>query len=234
MRTVVIVPAFNEEAALPATLAELRVVSPDLDIVVVNDGSADGTGRVARESGVATVIELPANLGIGGAVQTGFKYAAREGYDYAIQVDADGQHQGAEIPKLLEPLLAGTADVVIGSRFLGAGDYRAPAARRLGMWLFYLINSLLVGRAITDNTSGFRAYNREAIAFLAEHYPADYPEPEAVILLRRNGFRLEEVGVSMRARQGGASSIGLRGAAYYMIKVVLAVLVTAFRAPVRR
>lgn len=227
-------PAFNEEAALAATLAELRISSPDFDILVINDGSADRTGQVARESGVATVIDLPVNLGIGGAVQTGFMFAARHGYDYAIQVDADGQHVGADIPRLLAPLQEGRADIVIGSRFLGTGDYRPSPARRVGMWLFFAINSLLIGRAIRDNTSGFRAYNREAISFLATYYPSDYPEPEAVILLRRNGFRLQEVGVSMRRRQGGASSIGFRGGAYYMIKVVLAVLVTALRAPVRR
>jgi glycosyltransferase involved in cell wall biosynthesis len=230
-RVLAIVPAFNEEAAIAGTIADLRVGHPDLDLVVINDGSDDRTSEVARAQG-ATVVDLPANLGIGGAVQTGFKYAARNGYDVAIQVDADGQHLGDEIGKLLGPVLDGEADVAIGSRFLLGGGYRSTAARRMGIAIFRLVNWLVLGRTITDSTSGFRAYNKRALAFLAEHYPMDFPEPEAVVLLVKNGFGLVEVPVRMQDRQGGASSIGLGRAAYYMVKVLLAVLVNASRDPI--
>ncbi|MBM3266550.1 MAG: glycosyltransferase family 2 protein [Candidatus Sericytochromatia bacterium] len=231
-RILAIIPAYNEEATIAGTLAQLRVSLPDLDLLVINDGSRDGTSAAARAEGVAGVVDLPANLGIGGAVQTGFKYASRQGYDVAVQVDADGQHLGGEIAKLLGPVLAGEADVAIGSRFLAPGGYRSTALRRVGIGIFRLVNSLVVGQRITDNTSGFRAYNRRALAFLAEHYPTDFPEPEAVVLLDRNNFRLVEVPVAMRGRQGGSSSIGVMRAAYYMVKVLLAVVVNAFRAPV--
>jgi glycosyltransferase involved in cell wall biosynthesis len=232
-RALAIIPAFNEEATIARTLADLRVGFPDLDLLVVNDGSQDRTSERVRESGVALVVDLPVNLGIGGAVQTGFKYAARAGYDVAMQVDADGQHLGSEIPKILAPVVSGEADVAIGSRFIDGKGYRSTFTRRIGIWIFRLVNSLLLGQTITDNTSGFRAYNRRAIAFLADHYPLDYPEPEAVVLLGKNGFRLMEVPVLMQDRQGGASSINVRRAVYYMVKVLLAVLVNAFRAPVK-
>jgi glycosyltransferase involved in cell wall biosynthesis len=170
-------------------------------------------------------------LGIGGAVQTGFKYADRHGYEAAIQFDADGQHLAGEIAKLLQPLVAGEADVVLGSRFLGLKSFRSTFARRIGIAMFSFVNSLLVGQPISDNTSGFRAYNRRAIGFLARHYPIDYPEPEAVVLLKRNGFSLKEVPVAMQARQGGISSIHGLGSGYYMIKVMLAVAMTRLRKP---
>lgn len=270
-RALAILPAFNEEASIAGTLADLRVAMPDLDLLVVNDGSRDRTSEVAREAGVAMVLDLPVNLGIGGAVQTGFKFAAREGYDVAIQVDADGQHLGSEIPKLLGPILDGTADAVIGSRFLEpdggsagirgsenrgsagksgnaanhgspenlenspnqAAGFRSTFTRRIGIAIFRVVNSAVLGQTITDNTSGFRAYGKRAIAFLAEHYPTDYPEPEAVVLLGKNGFRLMEVPVVMQERQGGTSSINVRRAVYYMVKVLLAVLVNALRGPVQ-
>jgi glycosyltransferase involved in cell wall biosynthesis len=186
---------------------------------------------VARATGEAVVLDLPCNLGIGGAVQTGFKYADRHGYDVAIQFDADGQHLAGEIEKLLAPLRDGSADVVLGSRFLGLDSFRSTAARRLGIWVFYKVNSALVGQAITDNTSGFRAYSRRAIAFLADHYPTDYPEPEAVVLLKKHGFSLAEVPVAMQERQGGASSIHGLGSLYYMVKVLLAITMTSLRKP---
>ncbi len=232
-RAVAILPAFNEEASIARTLAELRVAVPDLDLLVVNDGSTDRTSAVARAAGVAAVLDLPVNLGIGGAVQTGFRFAQREGYDVAVQVDADGQHLGSEIPKLLDPLLAGKADAVIGSRFLAGGGFQSTFTRRIGIAIFRVVNSMVIGQTITDNTSGFRAYNRKAIAFLAKHYPLDFPEPEAVVLLGKNGFRLCEVPVVMQDRQGGTSSINVRRAVYYMVKVLLAVLVNAFREPVK-
>lgn len=232
-RAIAILPAFNEEEAIAATIADLRAQAPELDVLVINDGSQDATSAAARAAG-ATVLDLPCNLGIGGAVQTGFKYATRKGYAIALQFDGDGQHLAAEIPKLLAPLLAGEANVTLGSRFLGDSAFRSTPVRRLGIYLFYCVNSWLTGQAITDNTSGFRAYDREAIAFLAENYPTDYPEPEAVILLARNGFRLKEVAVEMRVRQGGRSSITALWSVYYMIKVMLAVLLAGARPIARR
>jgi hypothetical protein len=230
----VIVPAYNEEKAIGLVIVDLRSLDLPLDILVVNDGSADATSSQARATGKALVVDLPKNLGIGGAVQTGFKYAARHGYRIAIQFDGDGQHLAAEIPKLLQPLKEEAASMVIGSRFLKTqAGYRSTFARRIGIRLFQTVNSLLIGQRVTDNTSGFRAYDRRAIEFLARHYPVDYPEPEAVILLGKNGFRIAEVMTLMRERQGGGSSIaGLTGV-YYMVKVLLAILMTALRKPLR-
>lgn len=226
----VIIPAFNEAGNIINVINELRELEGTFDILVVNDGSRDQTGILA--AAMAQVIDLPANLGIGGAVQTGFKYASRNGYRVAIQFDGDGQHIAAEIPKLLHCLEDSGAAVVIGSRFLQPHNgFRSTFPRRIGIKIFEMLNSLLIGQRITDNTSGFRAYNRQAIEFLAQNYPADYPEPEAVILLGKNGFRLSEVFTMMRERQGGDSSIaGLTGI-YYMVKVLLAVLMTVLRRP---
>lgn len=226
----IIIPAYNEARNIIGVIKELRELERPLDILVVNDGSRDQTGMLAAE--MARVVDLPANLGIGGAVQTGFKYASRNGYRVAIQFDGDGQHIAAEIPKLLHCLENSGAGVVIGSRFLEPNNgFRSTFPRRIGIKIFEMLNSLLIGQRITDNTSGFRAYNRQAIEFLAQNYPADYPEPEAVILLGKNGFRLSEVFTMMRERQGGDSSIaGLTGI-YYMVKVLLAVLMTVLRKP---
>jgi len=232
-RALAIIPAFNEQAAIAGTLQNLKQEVPEIDILVINDGSADHTSAVARETGLATVVDLPCNLGIGGAVQTGFKYADRAGYDVAIQFDADGQHLAQEIDHLIAPLLSGEADVVLGSRFLGERTFQSTFARRIGIFLFHLLNSWIIRQPITDNTSGFRAYSRRAIAFLSDHYPMDYPEPEAVILLGKNGFTLKEIPVAMQERQGGVSSINLRRSVYYMVKVMLAILITASREPLR-
>ena len=229
----VIVPAYNEEQNIGSVIEDLTRVPIQLDILVINDGSLDNTSRAARISSRARVIDLPKNLGIGGAVQTGFKYAAGNGYAVAIQFDGDGQHLAGEIPRLLQVLKGQGADMVIGSRFLEKKPgYRSTFARRIGIRLFQAVNSLLIGQRVTDNTSGFRAYDRRAIEFLARNYPVDYPEPETVILLGRNGFRIAEVFTLMRERQRGGSSIdGIMGG-YYMIKVLLAILMTALRKPV--
>ncbi|HMB15165.1 MAG TPA: DUF2304 family protein [Pelovirga sp.] len=228
----IIVPAYNEAANIGGVIEELNQADADLDILIVNDGSADETSRLARGYEQVVVVDLPKNLGIGGAVQTGFKYAARQGYQLAMQFDGDGQHLAGEIHKLLGTLERSRCQIVIGSRFIEKSDgFQSTFVRRLGIRVFDRLNSLLIGQRITDNTSGFRLYNRDAIEFLALHYPVDYPEPEAVILLGKNGFRIAEVAVEMRERQGGGSSIaGIRGA-YYMIKVILAVLMTALRKP---
>jgi hypothetical protein len=229
----VIVPAFNEEKNIVRVIDDLKGLELKPDILVVNDGSIDETGPVAKTTGKALVVDLPNNLGIGGAVQTGFKYASRNGYRTAVQFDGDGQHLAAEISKLLAVLEKGAADMVIGSRFLQKqGGFRSTFFRRVGIWTFQLLNSLLIGQKVTDNTSGFRAYNRRAIEFLARYYSVDYPEPEAVIFLGRNNFRIAEESVLMRERQAGGSSIaGIKGG-YYMIKVVLAIVMASLRKPV--
>lgn len=227
-----IIPAYNEADNIKSVVADLREHQPGLEIVVVNDCSTDNTAEVARCLSV-TVLDLPINLGIGGAVQTGLKYARTNGCELAIQFDGDGQHLASEIESIIAPALAGEADVVIGSRFIGDGDYKSPLARRLGIRLLQVINSVLIGSKITDNTSGFRAFNRRAIEFLSEYYPQDYPEPQAVIELHRNKFKIIEVPVRMTERQHGRSSISAHRSLYYMIKVILANLIAISRKPVK-
>lgn len=230
----VIVPAYNEEQNIAQVIDDLKSLEVSLDVVVINDESSDNTSAVARAGKQALVIDLPKNLGIGGAVQTGFKYAVKNDYDFAIQFDGDGQHLAKEIPTLLAALKGPQkVNMVIGSRFLELKQsYRSTIMRRIGIRLFQTVNSLIINQRVTDNTSGFRAYDRMAIDFLAHHYPHDYPEPEAVILLGRNGFKLVEVSVLMLPRQGGDSSITGMTGSYYMVKVLLAILMTAIRKPI--
>jgi glycosyltransferase involved in cell wall biosynthesis len=225
-----IVPAYNEEKNITAVIEDLINNDVLLDVVVVNDGSTDNTSFVARQTGKAKVLDLPINLGIGGAVQTGFLYAVRNNYDIAIQFDGDAQHIAGEIKYILAPILQKEADVVIGSRFLdGYKKFKTDRSRKLGIVIFQLVNSMLNRQRITDSTSGFRAYNRKAIQFLSEYYPTDYPEPEAVILLIRKGFVLKEVAVEMRQRWQGISSISMFDGVYYMIKVLLSIFMTYLR-----
>ena len=228
-RVLVILPAFNEEASVANVLQEVRAVLPEADRIVVNDCSLDRTSDVARRAG-AMVLDLPVNLGIGGAMQTGYRFAAEKGYDFALQVDADGQHDPKEIPLLLNPVLDGKADIVIGSRYLSETGYRSPVMRRIGSWVFSLAVSAIVGKRITDTTSGFRAANQRVIRFYAERYPQDYPEVEAVVMLHRAGLKFMEVPVQMQPRVGGDSSISSLKAVYYMIKVPLAIFIGLFRA----
>ncbi len=230
MKKLAIIPAYNEEKVINSVINEIFTFDESIDILIVNDASTDRTGEAAAESGHATVINLPCNLGIGGAVQTGFKYAAKYGYDIAFQYDGDGQHVAEEISKLMLPLERHEAEVVIGSRFCQKHNgYRSTLARRIGIKIFKIVNSLLVRQWICDNTSGFRAYNKRAIHFLAKNYPGDYPEPEAIILLGRNGFRMVEVFTRMRERTEGDSSITAFRAMYYMVKVLLAIFMCALR-----
>ncbi|HWH05999.1 MAG TPA: glycosyltransferase family 2 protein [Gaiellaceae bacterium] len=228
-RVVAIVPAYREEGAIGGVVRELRAFDPGLDVVVIDDGSPDDTAAVARAAGAA-VVRLPFNLGIGGAVQTGFKYALEGGYDLAVRLDGDGQHDPTELPKLIAPVLAGEADIVVGSRFAEPGDaYRPPLARRLGIGLFARIVSLLVRQRVTDTTSGFQALNRKGIALFAADYPHDYPEVEATVMVVRHELRLLEVPVRMREREHGSSSITALRSAYYVVKVLLALFVGLFR-----
>jgi glycosyltransferase involved in cell wall biosynthesis len=228
-RTVAVVPAYNESGAIGGVIREIKAFDPAIDVVVVDDHSSDETARVARAAG-ARVIPLPFNLGIGGAVQTGFRFALRNGYDTAVRLDGDGQHAAAELARLLAPLERGEADIVTGSRFAdGNGSYRPPLARRMGIHWFARLVSLLTRRRVTDTTSGFQALNRRAIALFADEYPTDYPEVEGTLLVLRSGLRLVEVPVRMRDREHGASSITFVSAVYYLIKVTLALLVASVR-----
>ena len=228
----VIIPAYNEEQVIGLVINGLNKMDLKMDILVVNDGSTDSTSAEARATGQALVVDLQKNLGIGGAVQTGFKYAARNGYRMAIQFDGDGQHIAEEIPKLMAQFKQDEVNMVIGSRFLEKhAGFRSTFVRRLGIRLFEGLNSVLIRQRITDNTSGFRAYDHRAIEFLAQHYPVDYPEPEAVILLGRNHFKIAEVSTKMQERLGGRSSFAGSGD-YYMVKVLLAILMTSLRKPI--
>jgi glycosyltransferase involved in cell wall biosynthesis len=229
LRRIAIVPALNEEHTVPRVIDELRAFDPGLDVVVIDDGSADCTADVAAAKG-AYVLRLPFNLGIGGAVQTGFKFAFEHGYDIAVRVDGDGQHDPAQLAYILGPVLRGEADIVVGSRFAaGEGGYRSSRSRRIGIRILAGVVSRIVGQRVTDTTSGFQALNREGIALFARDYPHDYPEVEATVMVFRHRLRLQEVSVSMRERGGGRSSITALRSIYYMAKVLLAIFVGLFR-----
>jgi glycosyltransferase involved in cell wall biosynthesis len=228
-RRVAVVPARNEEEAVGRVVAELRAFDAELDVVVIDDGSEDETAERAAAAGAA-VVRLPFNLGIGGAVQTGFKYALEHGYDTVIRLDGDGQHDPQQIPNLLAPLGRDEADVIVGSRFAaGAGEYRAPFARRAGIRWFAHLVSLLTRQKLTDTTSGFQAVNERAIRLFAADYPHDYPEVEAAVMVVRHRLRILEVPATMRGRETGRSSITLLRSLYYAIKVTLALFVGVFR-----
>jgi len=226
---IAIVPAYDEEGIIASVVAEIRSFDPALDVVVVDDGSVDGTAAAAASAGAA-VVSLPFNLGIGGAVQTGFKYALEHGYEIAVRLDGDGQHDPTELPKLLEPLARDEADVVIGSRFAGGDrEYRPPFARRAGIRWFAKLVSLLTRQRLTDTTSGFQAVNARGIRLFAADYPHDYPEVEAAVMVVRHRLRIVEVPVRMRERELGSSSITALRSLYYAVKVTLALFVGIFR-----
>ena len=227
-KVLIIVPAYNEERSLPRVLAAIGETAAGYDVLVVNDGSSDGTSGVAH-AGCAEVIDLPFNLGIGGAVQAGFKYALSHGYEAAVQVDADGQHLAEEIPKLVEPVLHGRYDVVIGSRFLEPTAYRGSPRRRLVIAFLSWLCSRLAGVKVTDATSGFRAFGPTALAFVAANYSVDYPEPKIIPALSRRGLRIAEVSVEMKQRESGVSSLTGLKALHYVMNVTLALLVDAVR-----
>src|SRR5574341_132363 len=198
-RLLIIIPAYNEEDSLGRVLRRVAAAVPAADIVVVNDGSTDATAEIAEGYG-ATVLTLPFNLGIGSAMQTGFIFGRDRSYDIAVQVDGDGQHDPCEIPELVQFLESSGVDVVIGSRYIEDRGYITPRLRRIGIVLLSGLISSLLGKRITDPTSGFRALNRRALAFCAEDYPFDYPEPESVVLFKRAGLKVEEMPVTMNPR----------------------------------
>jgi glycosyltransferase involved in cell wall biosynthesis len=228
LRRVVIIPARNEEDSVAGVIGEIQAADPDFVVVVVDDGSTDRTAQAAKATG-AIVLRLPYNLGIGGAVQTGYQYALENDFDIAVQVDGDGQHDPSEIARLLGPILEGRADMVVGTRFAEGGGYRGTRMRRVGIHLFAAIVSMMVRQRVTDTTSGFRAANRKVIRLFAADYPHDYPEVEATVVLTRHGLKMIEVPVQMRIRETGNSSITAVRSVYYMIKVLLALFIGLFR-----
>ena len=220
-RILCIVPAYNEEQAVVGVIKDIQEHLPWADVLVVDDGSVDRTAERAHAAG-AIVCSLSYNLGIGAAVQTGLKYASRNGYDVAIQVDGDGQHPAEEIPRLLDVLTEHPeVDMVVGSRFLEDTGYKSPVSRKAGIEVFSIVLSAICRQRLTDTTSGFRAIRGEAIGFLARYYPRDYPEVEALVLLHQARYVIRETPTPMRQRQGGETSIRLFHGLYYMTKVML-------------
>jgi glycosyltransferase involved in cell wall biosynthesis len=225
-----VVPAYNEASTVAGVVRSLRDPAVGFDVVVIDDGSTDNTAERAMAAG-ASVVRLPFNLGIGGAVQTGFVYAVQHGYDYVAQVDGDGQHEAGELRKLVAAADADrTVDMVCGSRFLSDEHrYPSPISRRTGIHLFAFALRLILHQPVSDPTSGFRLYNRRAIALFAADYPHDYPEVEAILMLHAHQLRMTEVPVRMQLRGGGRSSITKPRSLYYMVKVSLALLVGMLR-----
>jgi glycosyltransferase involved in cell wall biosynthesis len=219
-RTIVVIPAFNESEALPATIAGLRAAQPGLDLVVVDDGSTDSTAEVARSLGVQ-VLSLPFNMGIGGALRCGFRFAVREGYERGVQFDADGQHDPTEIQTLLEPLGDG-ADLVIGCRFAGSGDYQVGHSRRLAMAILRLLARWLTGRRFNDTSSGFRAFSRAMLERFAADYPVEYMESvESLVQAVREGYDVREVPTAMHARAAGEASTQRFRLAYHYVRLLV-------------
>ena len=225
MKTLVIIPAFNEEKSLVNVVGDLHKNASDCDYVIINDCSTDGTAQVCRDNGL-NFISLPINLGIGGAMQTGYKYAKRHNYDVAIQFDGDGQHNAEYIAPLLKGIEEGS-DMVIGSRYLAREGFQSSAMRRFGIKYFSLLIRMLTWVKVTDPTSGFRACNRRTIEIFASQYPFDYPEPEVIVRLSKKKHKISETGVRMNERKEGKSSITPFKSIYYMIKVTLGVLFAA-------
>ena len=228
MKTLVFIPVFNEEETLRGVILGIRASLSQADILVVNDGSTDSTGNIAREEGVL-VLEHPYNMGIGATMQTGFLYALNNGYNIAVQIDGDGQHDARFITSLIKPILDGQANLVIGTRYLSDGGFKSTFLRKLGIRFFTTIIWIFTGKKITDPTSGFRAMDRKGIELFSKEYPSDYPEVEALISAYKKGLHFQEIPVTMRNRQGGASSIGILSALYYMVKVTLSISIGSFR-----
>ena len=213
MKNLIIIPAFNEHECIKNTVEMIIKEAPDFDYVVINDHSTDNTLDILRENNY-NFINLPTNLGIGGAVQTGYRYAYENDYDTAVQVDADGQHDPKYLSMMLDTLQNEKADMIIGSRFIENKGFQSTFARRIGITYFTKLIHILTGKVITDPTSGFRLGNRKVIEMFAKDYPRDYPEPESVVTLLKCGMNVKEVPVEMRARQGGISSINLSKSVY--------------------
>ena len=228
MKKLVIIPAYNEAESILTTVQDVLDHAPGFDYVVINDCSRDDTIRICREHHL-NVLDLPINLGIGGAIQTGYRYALECGYDMAVQFDGDGQHDAKYLQLLADKLESEQLDMVIGSRFIENKGFQSTGLRRFGIQFFKGLIKLLYGETITDATSGMRLCNRRVLEQFSQNYPQDYPEPETVARLLRHGYRVKEVPVVMRERQGGTSSINPAKSVYYMIKVSAAILIERLR-----
>ncbi|HEP1546815.1 TPA: glycosyltransferase family 2 protein [Streptococcus pyogenes] len=228
MKKLIIIPAYNESRNIVNTIRTIELDAPDFDYIIIDDCSTDNTLAICQKQGF-NVISLPINLGIGGAVQTGYRYAQRCGYDVAVQVDGDGQHNPCYLEKMVEVLVQSSVNMVIGSRFITKEGFQSSFARRIGIKYFTWLIALLTGKKITDATSGLRLIDRSLIERFANHYPDDYPEPETVVDVLVSHFKVKEIPVVMNERQGGVSSISLTKSVYYMIKVTLAILVVRLK-----
>ena len=228
MKKIVIIPAYNEISNIDTTVKDILENAPGFDYVIINDCSQDGTMRFCTEQGM-NIINLPVNLGIGGAVQTGYLYAWRNGYDVAVQFDGDGQHDAKYLNAMADFLEEQNADMVIGSRFITKEGFQSTGMRRFGIRYFSILIRLMTGQTVLDPTSGMRMVNRSVMKIYSEDYPVDYPEPESVVIILNMGRKVCEVPVIMRKRQGGVSSISPGRSVYYMIKVTLAILMERLR-----
>lgn len=228
MRKLIIIPAYNESACIENTVRDIMLNAPDFDYVIINDCSTDDTREICEKNGF-NIVNLPINLGIGGAVQTGYMYAEEYGYDVAVQVDGDGQHDAQFLRVMADYLKEHQVDMVIGSRFIKKEGFQSSFMRRVGINYFMALIKLVTGKRITDPTSGLRMAGKRVIRLFAESYPKDYPEPESTVAALKRNFVVEEIPVVMRERQGGESSITFKKSIYYMIKVTLAILMEAMR-----
>ena len=224
MKTLVIIPCYNEQDSIVRVIDNLKNNAPEVDYLIVNDCSTDSTESILKEHGF-NYINNPINLGIGGGVQAGYLYAQQYGYDIAVQMDGDGQHDPRYLAKVCQPVIDGEFDMAIGSRFIEKEGFQSSFMRRLGINIISLLIKILSGKKVYDVTSGYRACNRQLIEFFADNYADDYPEPEAIMACVLNGYKVGEVPVVMEERQGGVSSIRSLKSAYYMIKVCLALVV---------
>ncbi len=228
MKSLVIIPAYNEEKSILRTVEDIKKNAPEFDYIIINDCSTDNTLSICRNAGIP-VLNLPINLGIGGAVQTGYLYAKKNHYDYAVQFDGDGQHDAAFLQNMRDYMTEHQLNMLIGSRFIEKEGFQSSGLRRFGIRYFSLLIRIITGKKITDPTSGMRMADKEVIAMYADCYPKDYPEPESVVAILQAGKKVEEYPVVMRERMDGVSSISPIKSVYYMIKVTLAILVEWIR-----
>lgn len=228
MKSLVIIPAYNEEQSIQHTVDSIMKYAPEFDYVIINDCSTDSTRKICEDNGY-NIVNLPVNLGIGGAVQTGYKYAEANDYEYAIQVDGDGQHDPRFLKMMLEYIQQEKADMVIGSRFIDKEGFQSSGPRRVGIKYFTWLIQILTGTKVTDPTSGLRLINKAIIHMFALDYPKDYPEPESVVAVLKKKKTVKEVPVIMCERAGGVSSISPQKSIYYMIKVTIAILMEKIR-----
>ncbi len=225
-KALIIIPAYNEAGNIESTVEDIKSVRNIFDYIIVNDCSKDETLEICRKNHF-NYLNLPINLGIGGAVQTGYRYAYYHGYDVAVQFDGDGQHDAKYLSKLLDMITCGEADMIIGSRFIENEGFQSSGIRRIGIKYFTLLIKLLTGKKITDPTSGMRIVNKKLLKEFAESYPKDYPEPESAVTVLKRGYKIKEVPVKMRERMEGESSISVKSSIYYMVKVSLAIIIAS-------